>query len=95
MDVALIVFHSDVPYQILADRFRPVRRYIPTPTHRVTHFPRIQAGNMVRFKELYGDIPGVLVPDVLLAYSARRVITSEWVDGEKVRISLETLELRF
>lgn len=40
---------------------------------------------MVRFKELYGAMPGVVVPDVLLPYSGRRVITSEWVDGEKVR----------
>lgn len=40
---------------------------------------------MVRFKELYGAMPGVVVPSVLLAYSGKRVITSEWIDGEKVR----------
>lgn len=39
---------------------------------------------MVRFRELYGAMPGVVVPRVLLDYSAERVITSEWIDGEKV-----------
>lgn len=43
---------------------------------------------MVRFRELYGDMPGILVPGVLLDYSGKRVITSEWVDGEKVKIPL-------
>lgn len=40
---------------------------------------------MVRFRELYGTMPGILVPGVLLDYSGKRVITSEWIDGEKVR----------
>lgn len=39
---------------------------------------------MVRFRELYGNMPGILVPGVLLGYSGKRVITSEWIDGEKV-----------
>lgn len=39
---------------------------------------------MVRFRELYGAMPGVVVPGVLLEYSGKRVITSEWIDGEKV-----------
>lgn len=43
-----------------------------------------QAQNMVRFRELYGAMPGILVPGVLLGYSGKRVITSEWIDGEKV-----------
>ena len=45
-----------------------------------------QAQNMVRFRELYGDMPGILVPGVLLDYSGKRVITSEWIDGEKVTV---------
>ena len=43
-----------------------------------------QAQNMVRFRKLYGDMPGILVPGVLMDYSGKRVLTSEWVDGEKV-----------
>lgn len=39
---------------------------------------------MVRFRELYGDMPSVVVPEVLLEFSGKRVITSEWIDGEKV-----------
>lgn len=39
---------------------------------------------MVQFRELYHAMPGILVPKVLLDYSAKRVITSEWIDGEKV-----------
>lgn len=40
---------------------------------------------MVRFQELYGSMQGIVVPGVLLDYSGKRVITSEWVDGDKVR----------
>lgn len=43
---------------------------------------------MVRFRELYGGMPGILVPGVLLDYSGKRVITSEWVDGEKVPLTI-------
>ncbi|CAM9247077.1 unnamed protein product [Pylaiella littoralis] len=43
-----------------------------------------EAQNMVRFRELYGAMPGILVPGVLLGYSGKRVITSEWIDGEKL-----------
>lgn len=41
---------------------------------------------MVRFRELYGAMPGVVVPDVLLDYSGTRVLTSEWIDGQKVSL---------
>ncbi len=39
---------------------------------------------MVRFRDLYGAMPGIVVPRVLLDYSGKRVITTEWIDGEKV-----------
>ncbi|CAN0474149.1 unnamed protein product, partial [Ascophyllum nodosum] len=39
---------------------------------------------MIRFRELYGSMPLVVVPRVLLKYSGQRVITSEWIDGEKL-----------
>lgn len=58
-------------------------RYSPCETRAAR--PRDQALNMVRFQELYGGMPGVVVPRVLLDYSGKRVLTSEWVDGEKVR----------
>ncbi|CAM9184861.1 unnamed protein product [Ectocarpus fasciculatus] len=45
---------------------------------------RKEAQNMVQFRELYDAMPGILVPKVLLDYSAKRVITSEWIDGEKL-----------
>ncbi|CAM9821212.1 unnamed protein product, partial [Discosporangium mesarthrocarpum] len=45
---------------------------------------RIEARNMIRFKELYGDMPGIFVPSVLGSLSGRRVITSEWVEGDKL-----------
>ncbi|CBJ26037.1 ABC transporter-like [Ectocarpus siliculosus] len=45
---------------------------------------RKEAQNMVQFRELYHAMPGILVPKVLLDYSAKRVITSEWIDGEKL-----------
>lgn len=43
-----------------------------------------QAQNMVRFRDLYGAMPSVVVPEVLLEFSGKRVITSEWINGEKV-----------
>ncbi|KAG5188491.1 ABC1 family protein [Tribonema minus] len=44
----------------------------------------VQEGrNAVRFKELYGNIPGIYVPDIYFDLTSRRVLTMEWVDGEK------------
>lgn len=40
---------------------------------------------MLRFRELYGSMSRVVIPRVLLEYSGQRVITSEWIDGQKVR----------
>lgn len=48
---------------------------------------RVEARNMVAFRELYGSMPGVVVPSVLLDYSARRVIVTEWIVGEKVSLA--------
>eukprot|EP00904_Undaria_pinnatifida_P008595 jgi/Undpi1/4866/HiC_scaffold_19.g08219.m1 len=42
-----------------------------------------EAYNCIRFKELYGDIPGILVPGVDLSLTTRRVLVQEWVEGEK------------
>ncbi|CAN0324917.1 unnamed protein product [Pylaiella littoralis] len=42
-----------------------------------------EAYNCIRFKELYGNIPGIFVPDVDLSLTTRRVLVQEWVEGEK------------
>lgn len=42
-----------------------------------------EALNCIRFKELYGSIPGIYVPDVYLQYTSTRVLTMEFVEGSK------------
>eukprot|EP00752_Nemacystus_decipiens_P012504 g11075.t1 len=42
-----------------------------------------EAYNCIRFKELYGNIPGIFVPNVDLTLTTRRVLVQEWVEGEK------------
>ena len=42
-----------------------------------------EANNCQRFRELYGEWDNVLVPDVCLPLTRRRVLVQEWVDGEK------------
>ena len=42
-----------------------------------------EAGNCLKFKGLYGHIPGIFVPGVDLNLTRRRVLTMEWVEGEK------------
>ncbi len=40
--------------------------------------------NAIRFAELYGHLPDIYVPRVYPEYTARRVLTMEWVDGTKL-----------
>jgi predicted unusual protein kinase regulating ubiquinone biosynthesis (AarF/ABC1/UbiB family) len=42
-----------------------------------------EAKNCNRFKSLYGDIPGIYVPEAYLTYTSRRVLTMEFVEGVK------------
>ncbi|KAL3919342.1 MAG: hypothetical protein SGILL_003799 [Bacillariaceae sp.] len=42
-----------------------------------------EANNCQRFRELYGEWDNVMVPDVCLPLTRRRVLVQEWVDGEK------------
>ncbi|RYG70330.1 hypothetical protein EON64_00480 [archaeon] len=42
-----------------------------------------EAQNCMQFKQLYGNIPNIYVPDVYLNYTAQRVLTMEFVEGEK------------
>lgn len=44
---------------------------------------RKEANNCLRFRELYGQIPGIYVPGVDLDLTTQRVLTMEWVDGVK------------
>jgi predicted unusual protein kinase regulating ubiquinone biosynthesis (AarF/ABC1/UbiB family) len=40
--------------------------------------------NAQRFAELYGHIPGIYVPHIYPEYTARRVLTMEWIEGTKL-----------
>ena len=42
-----------------------------------------EALNCIRFKELYGKIPNIYVPDVYLNMTTNRVLTMEFVEGTK------------
>ena len=40
--------------------------------------------NAVRFAELYGHLKDIYVPRIYQEYTARRVLTMEWIDGTKL-----------
>ena len=42
-----------------------------------------EAANCRRFGQLYGGVPGILVPSVDERLTTPRVLVQEWVDGEK------------
>ncbi|XP_071693272.1 uncharacterized aarF domain-containing protein kinase At1g71810, chloroplastic [Rutidosis leptorrhynchoides] len=43
-----------------------------------------EAKNGVRFRELYGSLKDVLVPDMYIDRTTRRVLTMQWVQGQKL-----------
>lgn len=43
-----------------------------------------EARNAERFRELYGDLPGVDVPRIFWRFTRRRVLTMEWMDGSRL-----------
>jgi predicted unusual protein kinase regulating ubiquinone biosynthesis (AarF/ABC1/UbiB family) len=47
--------------------------------------------NSERFGELYGAMPDIYVPKIHWQYTARRVLTMEWIDGTKLT-NLEEIE---
>ncbi len=47
--------------------------------------------NAIRFAELYGHLKDIYVPRMYMGYTARRVLTMEWIDGTKLT-QLEALE---
>lgn len=40
--------------------------------------------NAIRFAELYGHLKDIYVPTIYADYTARRVLTMEWIDGTKL-----------
>ena len=40
--------------------------------------------NAIRFADLYGHLPDIYVPKIYPEYTARRVLTMEWIDGTKL-----------
>lgn len=50
-----------------------------------------EGANAVRFAELYGHLKDIYVPKIYGEYTARRVLTMEWIDGTKLT-QLEKLE---
>ncbi|PRQ24524.1 putative cadmium-transporting ATPase [Rosa chinensis] len=43
-----------------------------------------EANNGIKFRQLYGGIPDVLVPKMYLEHTTRRVLVMEWVEGQKL-----------
>lgn len=43
-----------------------------------------EGNNALRFAELYGHIPDIYVPHIYTDYTARRVLTMEWINGTKL-----------
>ncbi|MEM0981694.1 MAG: AarF/UbiB family protein, partial [Cyanobacteria bacterium P01_H01_bin.58] len=43
-----------------------------------------EGGNAVRFAELYGHLKDIYVPRIYMEYTARRVLTMEWIEGTKL-----------
>ncbi|MBD2099289.1 AarF/ABC1/UbiB kinase family protein [Leptolyngbya sp. FACHB-261] len=43
-----------------------------------------EGANAERFSQLYGHIEGIYVPKIYWQYTARRVLTMEWIDGVKL-----------
>ncbi|CAI0396255.1 unnamed protein product [Linum tenue] len=43
-----------------------------------------EAKNGIKFRELYGDIKDVVVPEMYQEYTTRKVIVMEWIEGQKL-----------
>jgi predicted unusual protein kinase regulating ubiquinone biosynthesis (AarF/ABC1/UbiB family) len=44
----------------------------------------LEGHNAERFNQLYGDLKGIYVPRIYWKYTAKRVLTMEWIDGLKL-----------
>ncbi|XP_051126452.1 uncharacterized aarF domain-containing protein kinase At1g71810, chloroplastic isoform X2 [Andrographis paniculata] len=43
-----------------------------------------EAGNGIKFRQLYGSIKDVVVPEMYLDQTTRKVLTMQWVEGQKL-----------
>ncbi|KAK2980507.1 hypothetical protein RJ640_022509 [Escallonia rubra] len=43
-----------------------------------------EASNGLRFRQLYGDLQDVMVPEMYVAQTTRRVLTMQWVEGQRL-----------
>ncbi|CAN0827006.1 Uncharacterized aarF domain-containing protein kinase At1g71810, chloroplastic [Linum grandiflorum] len=43
-----------------------------------------EAKNGLKFRELYGDIKDVIVPEMFSEYTTRKVLVMEWIEGQKL-----------
>ncbi|PWA89821.1 protein kinase superfamily protein [Artemisia annua] len=43
-----------------------------------------EAKNGVRFRELYGGLKDVIVPDMYIERTSRKVLTMQWIEGQKL-----------
>ncbi|VFQ86739.1 unnamed protein product [Cuscuta campestris] len=43
-----------------------------------------EARNAVKFRQLYGDIKDVVVPEMYMSQTTRKVLTMQWVEGTKL-----------
>ncbi|XP_027336233.1 uncharacterized aarF domain-containing protein kinase At1g71810, chloroplastic isoform X4 [Abrus precatorius] len=43
-----------------------------------------EANNGIKFRNLYGSIPDVVVPLMYMKYTTRKVLVMEWIEGEKL-----------
>ncbi|KAE9592497.1 putative cadmium-transporting ATPase [Lupinus albus] len=43
-----------------------------------------EASNGIKFRELYGSIPDVVVPLMYTEYTTRKVLVMEWIEGKKL-----------
>ena len=44
-----------------------------------------EAANGARFKQLFGQMKGVYVPEMYFQWTTPKVLVMEWVDGQKLR----------
>lgn len=43
-----------------------------------------EANNGIKFRQLYGGLPDVVVPEMYVEHTTRRVLTMEWIEGQKL-----------
>lgn len=52
--------------------------------HYECYFLFFVFGFLYMIQELYGSLPGIVVPSVVESLTTRRILTMEWMDGTKL-----------